>query len=125
VFVQGRRSDERKFLEQNNIAIPTLSAGRLDSPARPASRSAPSKDRPLGGGSGANGNSPNQQQSEQQRKSIEGTIAQIEQIKLMILGMDQRLETRETEITANIKRAQAESSRFEEMRKQVMSATNS
>jgi len=57
--------------------------------------------------------------------SVEAAIAQIEQVKLMILGMDQRLETREAEITANIKRAQGESSRFEEMRKQVFSAANS
>ena len=57
--------------------------------------------------------------------SLEATIAHIEQVKLMILGMDQRLETRESEITANIKRAQAESSRFEEMRKQVVSTANS
>ena len=122
MVVEGRRSDERGFLEQNNIAIPVLSTGRLDSPTRPASRSAHSKDRSSGSGPGANAN---QQQSEQQRKSIEGTIAQIEQIKLMILGMDQRLESREAEIAANIKRAQGESNRFEEMRKQVLSATNS
>ena len=57
--------------------------------------------------------------------SLEATIAHIEQVKLMILGMDQRLESREAEITANIKRAQGESSRFEEMRKQVLSASNS
>ena len=43
----------------------------------------------------------------------------------MILGMDQRLETREAEVAANIQRAQAESSRFEEMRKHVLSAANS
>jgi hypothetical protein len=66
-----------------------------------------------------------EQQAEQQKKSVEGTIAHIEQIKLMILGMDQRLENREAEIAANIKRAQVESSRFEEMRKQVLSTTNS
>lgn len=42
----------------------------------------------------------------------------------MILGMDQRLETREGEVAANIKRAQMESSRFEEMRKQVLAAAN-
>ena len=41
----------------------------------------------------------------------------------MILGMDQRLESREVEIAANIKRAQVESSNFEEMRKQVLSVT--
>lgn len=54
---------------------------------------------------------------------MEATIAHVEQIKLMLLGMDQRLENREVEIAANIKRAQAESSRFEEMKKQVLSST--
>ena len=123
--VGGRRSDELVLLEQNNIAIPALSAGRLDSPIRPASRSMHSRNQSSGGGPSASANSQNQQQSEQQKQSVEATIAQIEQIKLMILGMDQRLENRETEIMANIKRAQGESSRFEEMRKQVLSATNS
>jgi len=56
--------------------------------------------------------------------SVEATIAHIEQVKLMILGMDQRLESREAEITTNIKRAQGESSKFEEMRKKVLSASN-
>ena len=65
----------------------------------------------------------NHQPAEEQKKSVEAAIAHIEQVKLMILGMDQRMESREAEITANIKRAQAESSRFEEMRKQVLSAT--
>ena len=55
---------------------------------------------------------------------MEATIAHIEQVKLMILGMDQRLESREAEITTNIKRAQGESSKFEEMRKKVLSASN-
>ena len=112
------------FLEQNNIAIPVLSAGRIDSPTQPTSRSGHSRNHSSGGGPSASADSQNQQQSEQQKKSVEATIAQIEQIKLMILGMDQRLENRETEIMANIKRAQGESSRFEEMRKQVLSATN-
>jgi len=97
----------------------------MDSPTQPTGRSAHSKDRSLS--SGGPGSSPqNQQQSDQQKQSVEATIAHIEQVKLMILGMDQRLETREAEIGANIKRAQGESSRFEDMRKQVlMSTTNS
>ncbi|KAF9654408.1 hypothetical protein BDM02DRAFT_149996 [Thelephora ganbajun] len=109
---------------KNNIAIPALSAGRLDSPTRPASRSAHSRDRSSTSGLGAmNANSQNQQQSEQQKKSVEATIAYIEQVKLMILGIDQKLESKEAEVAAGIKHAQAESSRFEEMRKQVLSAT--
>jgi hypothetical protein len=123
--VEGRRADGLVFLEQNNIAIPALSAGRLDSSTQLASRSAHSRNQSSGGGPSASVDSQNQQPSEQQKQSVEATIAQIEQIKLMILGMDQRLENRETEIMANIKRAQGESSRFEEMRKQVLSATNS
>jgi len=105
---------------KNNIAIPALSAGRLESPTR----SVHSRDRSTSGDPGVSG-AQNQQQSEQQKKSVELAIAQIEQVKLMILGMDQRLENREGEIAVNIKRAQTESSRFEDMRKQVLSAANS
>ena len=118
------RSNERRFPWQNNIAIPALSTGRLDSPIRPASRTAHSKDRSSASvSSPTNANPQNQQQGEEQKKSVDAAIAHIEQVKLMILGMDQRLENREGEIMANIKRAQGESSRFEEMRKQVLSAT--
>lgn len=117
-------SNERGFPWQTNIAIPTLSAGRLDSPIRPASRTAHPKDRSSASvSSPTNANPQNQDQAEEQKKSVEAAIAHIEQVKLMILGMDQRLENREGEIMANIKRAQGESSRFEEMRKQVLSAS--
>ncbi|KAF9786906.1 hypothetical protein BJ322DRAFT_1052617 [Thelephora terrestris] len=109
---------------KNNIAIPALSAGRLDSPTRPFSTAAHSKDRSSTSPSALT--DANQQQTDEQKKSVEAAIAHIEQVKLMILGMDQRLETREAEVATNIKRAQVESSRFEEMRKQVLSAsTNS
>lgn len=108
---------------KNNIALPALSAGRLDSPTR-TTHPAHSRDRSLTNTSvPTSGDAQNPQQTEEQRESVEAAIAHIEQVRLMILGMDQRLESREVEIAANIKRAQAESSNFEEMRKQVLSVT--
>jgi hypothetical protein len=56
---------------------------------------------------------------------LESTIAHIEQVKLMVLGMEQRLETREAELANNIRRAQAESNKFEDLRKQVLIADSS
>ncbi|KAI0789568.1 hypothetical protein C8Q75DRAFT_766346 [Abortiporus biennis] len=51
--------------------------------------------------------------------SNEETLAQIEQIRLLVLGMEQRLQTREQKLTKAIERAEAESSKFETMRKQA------
>jgi hypothetical protein len=59
------------------------------------------------------------------RASVESTIAHVEQVRLMILGMEQRLEAREAELAANVRKAQAESSKFEEMRTQILSASSS
>jgi len=56
--------------------------------------------------------------------SVEATMAHIEQVRLMILGMEQRLDTRETELAANIQKAQAQSTKFEEMRRQVLATTS-
>jgi hypothetical protein len=97
-----------------------LSAARLDSPTQLTGHS---KDRSSSNTSASARLQNGQQTDEQKVQSVEAAIAHIEQVKLMILGMDQRLESRETEISTNIKRAQAESTRFEEMRKQVLSTT--
>lgn len=63
--------------------------------------------------------------SQASQASVESTIAHVEQVKLMLLGMEQRLEIREAELAANIRKAQAESSKFEEMRSQLLSAGSS
>ncbi|KAF8982519.1 hypothetical protein BDQ17DRAFT_1397113 [Cyathus striatus] len=54
--------------------------------------------------------SPEQQQA---------TLAHIEQVRLLILGMEQRLQTREEKLTKVIERAENETKRFEELRNEV------
>ena len=49
-------------------------------------------------------------------------MAHIEQVRLLILGMEQRLQSREDKLLKTIQRAEAEGSRFEQS-KQVLSAT--
>ncbi|CCM03824.1 uncharacterized protein FIBRA_05973 [Fibroporia radiculosa] len=51
------------------------------------------------------------------------SLAQVEQVRLLILGMEQRLQSREEKLLKTIERAETESARFEEKRKQVSSAT--
>ncbi|KAH8094753.1 hypothetical protein BXZ70DRAFT_947408 [Cristinia sonorae] len=55
--------------------------------------------------------------------NLEATQAHIEQIRLLIMGMEQRLQTREEKLVKSIEKAEAESSKLEEMRKQVLSAS--
>lgn len=40
------------------------------------------------------------------------------------MGMEQRLQTREEKLVKSIEKAEAESTRFEELRKQVLSASS-
>lgn len=49
------------------------------------------------------------------------TLAHIEQVRLLILGMEQRLQVREEKLVKSIEKAEEEGSKFEEIRKQVMS----
>ena len=55
--------------------------------------------------------------------TTDATMAQIEQVRLLILGMEQRLQSREEKLVKSIEKAEEEGSRFEEIRKQVMSTT--
>ncbi|OCH92973.1 hypothetical protein OBBRIDRAFT_386576 [Obba rivulosa] len=50
----------------------------------------------------------------------EATLAHIEQVRLLIIGMEQRLKAREDKLAKNIERAEAEGTRFEEIRKQIL-----
>lgn len=54
--------------------------------------------------------------------TVEGTMAHIEQVRLLILGMEQRLQSREEKLVKTIQRAEAEGTRFEQS-KQVLSAS--
>jgi hypothetical protein len=47
------------------------------------------------------------------------TRAHIEQVRLLILGMEQRLEAREAKLARTVERAEKEGKRFEEMHKGI------
>jgi len=59
-----------------------------------------------------------------QPHSAEATMAHIEQVRLLILGMEQRLQSREDKLLKTIERAESEGSRFEERKKQLLSAAS-
>ena len=48
--------------------------------------------------------------------------AYIEQVRLLIIGMEQRLQDREDRLVKNIERAETEGKKFEEARKRIVSA---
>lgn len=50
----------------------------------------------------------------------EANRAYIEQVRLLILGMEQRLQNREERLLKNIEKAEAEGAKFENMRKQIL-----
>jgi hypothetical protein len=45
--------------------------------------------------------------------------AQIEQVRLLILGMEQRLQTREEKLNKSVERAEHEGRKFQELRKEL------
>ncbi|GBE77592.1 hypothetical protein BKA93DRAFT_781660 [Sparassis latifolia] len=57
-----------------------------------------------------------------QASKQEASTTQIEQVRLLILGMEQRLQSREEKLLQTVEHAEAEGSRFEEMRKQALTA---
>jgi len=59
---------------------------------------------------------------EASQATIDATMAHIEQVKLLILGMDQRLQSREEKLNKTIEKAETEGMKFEGMRKDVMAA---
>ncbi|KII93008.1 hypothetical protein PLICRDRAFT_99923 [Plicaturopsis crispa FD-325 SS-3] len=50
----------------------------------------------------------------------EASQVHVEQVRLLILGMEQRLQAREEKLVKSVQRAEAEGARFEEMRKEVV-----
>ncbi|KAF9450005.1 hypothetical protein P691DRAFT_702193 [Macrolepiota fuliginosa MF-IS2] len=52
------------------------------------------------------------------------TLAHIEQVRLLILGMEQRLQTREDKLIKTIEQAEGESRRFEQLRKEISTGTD-
>jgi len=52
----------------------------------------------------------------------QATLAHVEQIRLLILGMEKRLQGREDKLVKTIERAEGETTRFEELRKEVLTS---
>lgn len=46
--------------------------------------------------------------------------AYIEQVRLLVIGMEQRLQDREKKLVKNIEKAEAEVTKFEDLRKQIL-----
>ncbi|TFK56447.1 hypothetical protein OE88DRAFT_1649736 [Heliocybe sulcata] len=53
---------------------------------------------------------------------LEETLAHVDQVKLLILGMEQRLQTREEKLVESIGKAQAAGRRFEELSEELKAA---
>ncbi|KAK7042163.1 hypothetical protein R3P38DRAFT_2692733 [Favolaschia claudopus] len=47
------------------------------------------------------------------------TLAHIEQVRMLILGMEQRLQTREEKLVKSVERAESEGRRFEQLRSDI------
>jgi hypothetical protein len=55
-------------------------------------------------------------------ETTQATFSHIEQVRLLILGMEERLQVREQKLTKCVEKAEREGGRFEEMRKEVLSS---
>ncbi|RDB24412.1 hypothetical protein Hypma_008499 [Hypsizygus marmoreus] len=51
------------------------------------------------------------------------TLARVEQVRMLILGMEQRLQTREEKLTKTIERAETEGRRYEEGHKALLTSS--
>jgi hypothetical protein len=51
------------------------------------------------------------------QQSVEATMAHVEQVRLMILGMEQRLQVREEKLVKTVEKAEKEGARFQEIGK--------
>ncbi|KAI0937452.1 hypothetical protein AcV5_005358 [Taiwanofungus camphoratus] len=67
---------------------------------------------------------PTQSNPQSQSASVDATMAHIEQVRLLILGMEQRLQSREDKLLKTIEHAEAEGAKFEERRRQVVSTVS-
>jgi hypothetical protein len=55
--------------------------------------------------------------------STHASISHIEQVRLLILGMEQRLQAREEKLMQNVQKAEGEAARFESMSKEILANT--
>ncbi|KIK02544.1 hypothetical protein K443DRAFT_677494 [Laccaria amethystina LaAM-08-1] len=102
-ILPGGRSNFR-HARSNTISSPspTLSLSR--------NQATPSPDRPR---------SRINQQQEQQQNTGSATLAHIEQVRMLILGMEQRLQVREEKLVKVVERAEGEGRRFEQLRTEI------
>lgn len=52
--------------------------------------------------------------------SVEAALSQIEQVRLVVLGMEQRMQERQEKLTKTIERAEAQEMKCEALRKQML-----
>lgn len=57
-----------------------------------------------------------------QKASLEATMSHVEQVRLLVLGMEERLRTREEKLVKTMEKADQESHRFEVLRKDALPA---
>ncbi|KAJ7847823.1 hypothetical protein B0H14DRAFT_908413 [Mycena olivaceomarginata] len=62
---------------------------------------------------------PNPAQRQLQIEQQQATLAHIEQVRMLIMGMEQRLQTREDKLVKSVERAESEGRRFEELRSEI------
>ena len=56
------------------------------------------------------------------KDTAQATLSHIEQVRLLILGMEERLQGREQRLAKTVEKAEREGGRFEEMRQAVLSS---
>ena len=59
--------------------------------------------------------------SQSSKANVEATKAHVEQVRLLVLGMEERLRTREEKLVKTMEKADQESHRFEVLRKDAQS----
>ncbi|KAF7366307.1 hypothetical protein MSAN_00886900 [Mycena sanguinolenta] len=59
------------------------------------------------------------QTAAQRQQMDQATLAHIEQVRMLIMGMEQRLQTREEKLVKSVERAESEGRRFEELRSEI------
>ncbi|PCH34351.1 hypothetical protein WOLCODRAFT_135665 [Wolfiporia cocos MD-104 SS10] len=95
-IVASRTSAILNSQQSNSLGSPVVSSASTHAPAQPSVASA----------------------------SPDATLAHLEQVRLLILGMEQRLQTREDKLQKAIQRAETEGARFEERSKQVLATSS-
>lgn len=66
---------------------------------------------------------PGPAQRQLQLEQQHATLAHIEQVRMLIMGMEQRLQTREDKLLKSVERAEGEGRRFEELRSEIANSS--